>query len=200
MNIKHFLRTHLIIMLASAVVISCSDGDDDAPPPTVDCNATGPSISLTATETACGQDDGQIEVDVTGGTGNLDVTISPQPIGFSFDNNTFTAMEPGTYTVEVTDDDNCTTSETVTVGFMTANLSYADDIDPIVQSKCAISGCHDGTQPDFTVFENFQARANNQPGGVRQRVKTGDMPRSGSLTGEEISMILCWIDEGAQNN
>jgi hypothetical protein len=188
-----------------AVLIGCSSSDDaSTPPPMVDCNATGPSISLAATSTECGVDNGSIEITVNGGTGNLDVTLDPQPLDFNFANNTFSDMEPGSYTVEVTDADNCSTSETVVVGLTGGGVSYMDDVDPIVQGKCAITGCHVAGNPqglpDYTVFANFQARANNDPGGIRQRVKTGDMPRTGSLEDSEIVNILCWIDEGAQDN
>ncbi len=191
----------LTLMLASA----CSSSDDGGTPPqTVDCSASGPSITLTATATDCGEDNGSIAITVNGGTGTLDVTLDPQPLDFNFANNTFTDLEPGTYDIEVTDADNCATMESAVVGITGGGVSYMDDVDPIVQAKCAIDGCHVAGNPqglpDYTVFTNVQARANNEPGGIRQRVKTGDMPRTGSLEATEIAAILCWIDEGAQDN
>jgi hypothetical protein len=213
MNTRIKLIKSFIIGLAISAIYACGGSDDDGttPPPTVDCSDTGPSISLSATATDCGADDGSIEVTVTGGTGSLDVTLDPQPLDFNFDNNTFTDLEPGSYTVQVTDDDNCSTSETAVVGMEGGGVSYINDVDPIVQSKCATPSCHVAGNalgiPDYTVFANFQARANNDPGGVRQRVKTDDMPRTGDgtqpgdpLTAEEKQALFCWIDEGAQNN
>lgn len=200
------LNNVLGLVVCLGLIVSCGDDDGDPnPPPMVDCNTSGPVMTLTGTaSTGCGEDDGMVDVDITGGNGALTVTIDPQPVGVNFDaaNSMFTDVEPGDYTVEVVDDEGCTTSGMVTIGFPAANLSYQTDIDPIIQASCAISNCHDGstTLPDFTDFATLQARANNQSGGVRQRVKTGDMPRSGSLNAEEIAAILCWIDEGAQNN
>lgn len=189
-----------LLIVPLAFLMSC--GGDDDEPAAIDCNATGPSISLTPTSSACGQDDGQIELTLLSGSGQLTITITPQPDGSDFDNNVFTGLEPGDYTVNVTDENNCSTSEMATVDFVAGNVSYMNDVDPIIQSKCAIAGCHvAGTGlPDYTNFSELQSRANDQPGGVRQRVKSGDMPRDGDLTAEEISTILCWVDEGAQNN
>lgn len=193
---------NLTILTAISMMAACGS-DDEVPPPTLDCAATGPSITLTATPTVCGEDSGEIAVSVVGGTGNLTFTIEPQPLGLIFDNGTFTSLEPGDYTIEVTDANNCSTSANTTVVFSAANLSYMDEIDAIVQSKCAITGCHvSGTGlPDYTIFSEFQARANNSPGGVRQRVKSDDMPRDRTpLSDEEKAALFCWIDEGALNN
>lgn len=201
----------LMAISVTAFIAACGDNDSD-PVPMVDCNATGPTLSLTATDTDCGEDDGQLALNITGGTGTLEVTIDPQPIDVNFANNTFTDLEPGTYTVEVTDDDNCSSGATATINFTAGNTSYQTSIDPIVQAKCAITGCHvDGNQlgiPDFTNFSTFQGVANNDAGGVRPRVKSDDMPRDPNdpgaagtpLTDEEKAAIFCWIDEGAQDN
>jgi hypothetical protein len=189
-------------LLISMVMYSCGD-DDSPPPPGVDCNVTGPSFTFATTESACGQDDGTITLTITGGNGNLAVTIDPQPIDVEFANNTFTNVEPGSYDIEVTDSDNCSTIENVVVDFASGTVSYMDDLEPIVQSRCAVTGCHvAGTGlPDFTIFSEFQARANNDPGGIRQRVKTDDMPRTGNpLTAEQKIALFCWIDDGAQDN
>ena len=204
MNTRANLLKTFALSLIITAIYACSSSDDGTPPPTVNCNETGPSITLTATATDCGQDNGSIAIAVTGGSGTLQVSIDPAPLDFNFANNTYTDLEPGTYDIEVTDADNCSTSESAVVGLVGGGVSYMNDVDPIVQSKCAIPSCHvaDNSQglPDYTVFANFQARANNNPGGIRQRVKTGDMPRTGSLEAAEMAAIFCWIDEGAQDN
>jgi len=63
-------------------------------------------------------------------------------------------------------------------------------------------------QPDYTIFAEFQSRAHNNPLGIRQRVKTDDMPRQAGndtqpgdpLSAQEKALIFCWIDEGALDN
>lgn len=193
-----------INLLAVLALVSCGDDDTPDPTPMVDCNTTGPSVALTVTDlSGCGLDDGVIALAITGGTGTNTVTVDPTIANFDAGTATFSGVEPGDYTVTITDSDNCTTSEDATVGFPAAALSFATDIKPIVEANCAVPTCHDGggSLPDFNDFGTFQTRANNNAGGVRQRVKSGDMPRGGgSLTATEISNILCWIDEGAQNN
>ena len=85
------------------------------------------------------------------------------------------------------------------------DYSYAEDVDPIIITKCAISGCHDGTlgaERDWTDFAAFQAAALS--GSVKQKITSGEMPPSGSaggpLTADEIAVISCWIDNGALDN
>ena len=187
-------------------LVAC--GNDDSPDqmPMVDCNVTGPTLSITGTDlSGCGLDDGSVALAITGGTGTNAIEIAPQPEGVNFDQatTTFNDVEPGDYTVTVTDADNCTTSQDVTIGFPASQISFATEVKPIIEANCAISGCHDGggNLPNFNDFATLQARANNNSGGVRQRVKTMDMPRGGgSLDAAEIAAILCWVDEGAQNN
>lgn len=205
MKLMSIFRNFVAFFAAATLTVACSSDDSPTPPPMVDCNVTGPAITLTPTSTSgCGLDDGEVAVAITGGTGTLTVSITPQPVGVAFANNTFTAVEPGDYTVDVVDADNCSTSAAVTVGFPAGGLSYANDIDALIQNRCAIAGCHGAgeAQPDFTDFATFQTRALNLGAtGVRQRVKTDDMPRSGgALTAAEKEALFCWIDEGALNN
>jgi hypothetical protein len=83
-------------------------------------------------------------------------------------------------------------------------ISYVEDVDPIVIQNCAISGCHNGdngTHLDWTDFDNFQSHSAE----VRRRVTLPSdhpdhMPKSGSLTVVEIQTIICWVDQGALNN
>jgi len=79
--------------------------------------------------------------------------------------------------------------------------SYAGDINPIIQSSCAInSGCHasgstNGPGPLLIYAEVFNARTQ-----IRTAVANGTMPKTGSLTNDQKNAIICWIDSGAPNN
>lgn len=84
-------------------------------------------------------------------------------------------------------------------------LSFAEDVQPIISTKCAISGCHNGDMgPDlnWTNFEQFSKRV--QSGLVRYRVTHRIMPPSfspeGPLTQQQINTIACWADQGGLNN
>lgn len=84
-------------------------------------------------------------------------------------------------------------------------ISFANHVQPILSTKCAISGCHNGDMgPDlnWTNFEQFGKRV--QSGLVKYRVTHGIMPPSyspeGPLTQEQINTIACWSDQGGLNN
>ena len=79
-------------------------------------------------------------------------------------------------------------------------VTYSGTIQNLITTKCAISGCHNGDNGEsrnWTVFANVQSNATN----IKARTATGDdMPRTGSLTQEQIDMLACWVDQGALNN
>ena len=92
----------------------------------------------------------------------------------------------------------CNTAETV---------SFANQINPIIQTNCVIvgdGGCHNGgngASLDWRVFSNFQSHALN----VKDRITrpanaAGHMPKIGSITDAQIRLIVCWVEQGAQNN
>lgn len=83
--------------------------------------------------------------------------------------------------------------------------AFQADILPIIETKCAIAGCHNGDMgPElkWTDFEQFHKRA--ESGLVRYRVTHRIMPPSfspaGPLTQEQINAIACWSEQGALNN
>ncbi len=75
--------------------------------------------------------------------------------------------------------------------------TYSDNIKQIVDTNCAISGCHDGSNanPDFTNYDGLFARRSQ----VRSRVVSGTMPPAGrpDLDDSEIDEISCWVENGA---
>lgn len=79
-------------------------------------------------------------------------------------------------------------------------VSFITDILPIIQTRCALSGCHvTGAQsPDFTVTSNIFDRADR----IKSRTSSGTMPPSNAtgLTIEQITLIAQWVDDGAPNN
>ncbi|MGC3946618.1 MAG: hypothetical protein QM762_19195 [Chryseolinea sp.] len=86
-------------------------------------------------------------------------------------------------------------------------ISYAGQVKPIIDSHCAIvgdGGCHNGgngPDRDWGVFSNVQSHASE----IKNRItrapgSAGYMPKIGSLTDEQIRVISCWVDQGAQNN
>lgn len=79
----------------------------------------------------------------------------------------------------------------------TINAKFAADIAPIISGSCAISGCHNGTQaPKLTTYAEIAANAAN----INTQVKSGNMPKTGSITAAQKAQINCWVTSGAANN
>lgn len=92
------------------------------------------------------------------------------------------------------------------------NVSFKNDIQPILEGRCA--KCHGGEFPteglNMATYETLMAGSQNGqviiPGDSNnsllfEKVESGEMPKRGSaLTAEQIELIQQWIDEGARNN
>jgi hypothetical protein len=80
------------------------------------------------------------------------------------------------------------------------NKAFAANISPIVQSSCAISGCHaagSGNGPGaLTTWAQISAASTR----IRQAVASGTMPQGSTLSTAQKNSIVCWIDSGAPNN
>lgn len=85
-------------------------------------------------------------------------------------------------------------------------VSYADQIAPLIQQSCATNmgpgtGCHDAW---ILEYENLAAPINN--GTFWSSIESGYMPKIPNsfgieeLTNEEKELFKCWIKQGALNN
>lgn len=80
------------------------------------------------------------------------------------------------------------------------SFTYFVDVLPIINSSCAISGCHLGTQqmdvPDLSSYQkvfNFRGQIGNRVGS-----RAMPPPDSGlALSDQEINAIVCWVKSGA---
>ena len=83
--------------------------------------------------------------------------------------------------------------------------TYLTGIRPILDSNCAVPGCHEsGFLPgDYTSYTGIKAKAD--AGSLENRLFIlGDMPPATfpqyALTPEELQQFRCWINAGAPNN
>jgi hypothetical protein len=87
-------------------------------------------------------------------------------------------------------------------GFNT--VSFANDIQPILQANCAIPDCHNGDNGaaiDWRDADKFKAHAEEAKRRVALPKTHGDhMPRVGEITDAQISSIVCWAEQGAPIN
>lgn len=81
-------------------------------------------------------------------------------------------------------------------------VSFSADIMPLIQTECAISGCHVQGGAGSGIFDNYQnVKAKVDNGSLSNRVIVQrDMPPSGPLSNCQIAYIEEWIKQGAPNN
>jgi hypothetical protein len=80
-------------------------------------------------------------------------------------------------------------------------VSYKKSILPIIESKCAVSGCHiqGFHEGDFTIFEDLKKQADR--GKLRRLViENKSMPPDQPLESNEIKLIDAWLKQGGNNN
>lgn len=154
----------------------------------------GVSATLVSKKDAgCGGALGEIEVSATGGAGGYTFSLgnnAPQTEAI------FTALNAGEYQIMVKDSEQCVTTVDAVVN---NGVRLSDDIVPIIDANCAVSGCHDGSQsPLFTVSSNIQSNASR----IKSLTGSGAMPPSGEpdLTAQQIKLIACWADDVALSN
>lgn len=84
-------------------------------------------------------------------------------------------------------------------------VSYSRDIQPILTSHCASSGCHDpsglGGGYDFTHYEGVYSATGRMIGALKHEAGYSPMPKGApALNPQTIQLISHWIAEGAPNN
>ena len=80
------------------------------------------------------------------------------------------------------------------------NASYAASVKGIIQSNCAVSGCHaDGSTNGPGALTTYD-KIRNSAVDIKSAVVTGFMPQGSKLTSTQIKSITCWVDHGAANN
>jgi hypothetical protein len=80
-------------------------------------------------------------------------------------------------------------------------VSFSQSVAPLIENNCAIAGCHVNGQQLPTLESYGQIAANAEK--IKLRTGNGTMPPASSgrsLSGEEISLISCWVESGAPDN
>ncbi len=76
-------------------------------------------------------------------------------------------------------------------------VSLSADIMPIISVNCAVNTCHmNGENPMLNTASEVIANADR----IRVRTTAGTMPPVDLLTADEIQLISCWVEDGAENN
>jgi uncharacterized membrane protein len=83
----------------------------------------------------------------------------------------------------------------------TKPAKYAADVAPIMQNKCATSGCHNAASNAAGVVLESHAQTAAYAARIKQRcIIDKTMPPGATLTTAEISVLSCWISAGTPND
>jgi hypothetical protein len=153
---------------------------------------TGLNISVASTDAGCGTNSGSITVTTTGGQAPFEFSVNGGAFGSS---GMFQNLSHGSYTVVAKDASACEVQQTVN---LQSGISFSASVAGIIQSNCAISGCHvSGSQPpNLSTLTNIQSNAAR----IKSRTGNRSMPLGRTLTQSQINAIACWVDDGALNN
>lgn len=79
--------------------------------------------------------------------------------------------------------------------------AHFTDVKPIIQAKCATTGCHNAASAaGNTVLETYD-QISSKAARINQRALIDrTMPPSPPLTTTDIGILKCWINSGAPNN
>ena len=151
------------------------------------------AADLTA-DNSCLGSNGAVTINVS--AGNPPYTYKIGSGSFS-DANTFSGLAAGNHSISVRDNVGCSVTLSVTVPRGFSGVSWSNEIQPIMENSCALSGCHNGSsRPDLRKFENAKFYAKS----IKSKTQDRSMPRNGTLTQQQIDIIACWVDDGALQN
>lgn len=83
-------------------------------------------------------------------------------------------------------------------------ISFSQDIEPLIQTNCSLSGCHASgfTSPALTSYAEISAHAENMLSRMQLDPTNSLLMPSGGpkLDSLIISNFACWIAQGKKNN
>jgi hypothetical protein len=146
-------------------------------------------------DTECLTDNGEVTIVVSDGNPPFQFRID----GGAFGNeNTFADLSHGVHTVEVKDNIDCVISLHVSVPRGETDVSWTNDIKPIMEEYCATSGCHNGISRSNDLRKYPTAKFYSKS--IKSKTQDRTMPFDGTLSQYQIDLIACWVDDGAQFN
>lgn len=84
----------------------------------------------------------------------------------------------------------------------TENVTYSAEIQSIIESSCATSGCHNAGGSAPNIYESYNnVKASVDDGSFENRVLVQkNMPPGTPLSDCNIALIEAWLEDGAPNN
>ena len=159
--------------------------------------AIAPPVTITPSVTAlptCNDDDGEITVTASGGTGAYTYTISPTSASISLSGNVFSGVPSGTYTIRMTDANTC---------FTEVEVFLPGAIEPIITTAPMAVTCFGDSSGSFQLnvsnytgaytYEVYDASSSLVLGPVSANTSTDPTTVSGLMSGT-YSIIVSQTD------
>lgn len=160
-------------------------------------NSTLNANVVISPRTQCLSPNGSVTISGTGGTPPYAFLFGTGGFGTT---NSFTGLREGNYNAIIKDALDCQKNLGIVISRQNTGVSFANQVKPIIDTHCAISGCHvaGATNPNFSQLTNIQTSSSR----IKTRTGNRSMPigNGGSLTQSQIDLIACWVDDGALNN
>ena len=77
------------------------------------------------------------------------------------------------------------------------NVTYATEINRIIETSCAVSACHDGST-QFPKYDSYQSVAQDSGKIFERVVVLKNMPPSGTLPDCDFKQIEDWLSNGTK--
>ncbi len=206
--LRYFVLFFSAIFLI-VVINSCSKGGGGSttPPPPNPCAGVTVTVTATVTNTATGQSNGSIAASATGGSG---FTFNINNGAFQ-SSGTFNNLAAGNYTVSAKNSNGCTGSAQFTVS-TSASGDCSGTAGPlflavksIVQTNCAVSGCHDAQTAQNGINFSVECNIVTQSASIKARAVdqagTGTQmppPPKAALSVADRQKITDWITAGGR--
>jgi len=146
---------------------------------------------LDVQNTGCEANNGIINITAADGTPPYQYQLGGG--GFQSD-NIFLNLSAGNHVILVKDSNDCDFTQEINIS---SDISFINDIKPIIENNCAVTGCHNGSQfPNLTSYSGIMNSANE----IKNRTGSKSMPLGGSISQSEINAIKCWVEDGALEN
>lgn len=143
----------------------------------------------------CDLAEGMVKLEAMGGESPY--TYSLDGVTFQ-EEDEFNNLSAGEHTIYVKDATGCELREEIEIK---TGISFDAAVRTIIESNCAVSGCHvAGTgRANFNQFSAIRQNAET----IKGHTQDGTMPppESGrTLTDSEVETIACWVEDGAPEN
>ncbi|MBL7858219.1 MAG: SprB repeat-containing protein [Cyclobacteriaceae bacterium] len=190
-TLQKLISVSCIILIC--LYTGCSSSEDPSPS---DCTTSTLAVSVKTkiNPSACGTNNGSIEVEASGGEAPYTFAIGS---GSFSSTSVFQNLGGGTFSITAKDTKGCTK---IVASTLSTGVTYTTDILPIFQAKCQFTGCHptNGNWFDYTTAKSKASIIKTKTGDKSMPKNNGD-GNGGPLSDEQIALIACWVDGGAPN-